>query len=76
MQTNNRGDCEGMSKWQAIKAILGAANYIVITDVTTKGSISPIYADKFMDKLQQQKDELYLVHHKYTVMLSELAEKL
>jgi hypothetical protein len=64
-----------MSKWQAIKDILLASNYIVLTDTTSKGSVSPLYADKFRQKLMIEHEGLQLVQVRHERMLDEIANR-
>lgn len=63
-----------MSKWAAIKEILLASNYIVLTDTTSKGSVSPLYAEKFRQKLMVEHEGLQLVQVRHERMLSQIAD--
>jgi len=64
-----------MSKWKAIKAILHASNYIVITDQESIGNVSPLYADKFIEKLDQEHQRQQLASYKHDRMMGELADE-
>lgn len=64
-----------MSKFKAIKEILLASNYIVITDISSNGSVSPLYADKFMEKLRIEREGLQLVQVRHERMINQLADK-
>jgi hypothetical protein len=64
-----------MSKLKAIKAILLASNYIVITDNSNIGSVSPLYADKFVKKLAEADERQRLAIYKYHKVLDDIADK-
>lgn len=63
-----------MSKLKALLLIVKSANYIVITDTSDLSSVSPLYADKFKDALQQNIDGLSLVQHRHNQMLEKIAD--
>ncbi len=64
-----------MSKLKAILKIIVATNYLVITDKSSQGSISPLYADHFLLSLRREIDGLILVQHRHKNMLNRLANK-
>ncbi len=62
-----------MSKFKAIRNILISNNYIVLTDTTSVGSVSPLYADMFLEKLDSEHEGLQLVQVRHERMLEQVA---
>jgi hypothetical protein len=64
-----------MSKLKAIKSVLLSSNYIVLTDSEEQGCVSPIYAEKFQEKLQANIDGLKLVEVRHQRLLAKIADR-
>lgn len=64
-----------MDKLRAILKVIRATNYLVVTDKSSQGSISPLYADHFLLSLQREIEGLVLVQHRHKNMLNELANR-
>lgn len=63
-----------MSKLKAIIEVLIASNYIVVTDTQSIGSVSPLYAEKFAIKLQNEQDRQDLALAQHNNMLTQIAD--
>jgi hypothetical protein len=64
-----------VSKWNAIKAIIFASNWYVITDNAGIGDVSPLYADKFTAKNNEVNERLRLLSWQHGRSMTQLADQ-
>lgn len=65
-----------MNKIKSILEIIACSNFIVITDITSIGSVSPLYAEKFREKLSAEDQRLELIGFNHSRNMEALADEL
>ena len=61
-------------KFKAVMAIIFSSNFIVTTDRARIGSVSPLYAEQFRNKLDENITELKLSEKQHEKLLAKISE--
>lgn len=63
-----------MGKLLDMLNIVKSANYIIITDTSNIGRVSPLYVDEFIIEIDRSREELKLLSIKHDRMLQRISD--